>query len=523
MLKIKSRIALLYSLLTIFFIIALVISFCAVLKIYMNREHLSEYLTQNIKNEKKSISGKKHIKIEKSRQIRETENYIYENSDNGDIKKCNIQVEYDKNMEVGFVQDKDGGYIDVYKNKIGGTHQKKYTQNYLENVFDEHNNVISYILPDDYSDKDLNNDYGTKNLKIYSKNKISLAELLNKHKSGKLLVVTDKNDNVIRVQSLSENTYNTLYGKNSDMNFLEITPKQFEIAMGLLYEKFIYIFAVMIFIVIVINFILSRIYVRFALKPLIEFTGKVKKQSNSEEIELIEMPKVKDEIYDLTVAYNSAMEKIKKSYDNVKRLNSYSSHELRNSLSVLKAKLELGEDVKEVEGYIDKLTNTTNNILAMSTSKLYITEDVDIALVCAKVVDDYTRVFKNIELKLPYDGVSLVKGKELWIERCIANLIDNSIKFIDKNKLKNIIEVKVLEDSGNIIVKVYDNGKGIDNQKLEEIFKPYYGTNRRVSTGIGLAYVKHIMNLHNGKILVKSKEGEYSEISLIFPKNNLLK
>ncbi|KHD37585.1 histidine kinase [Clostridium acetobutylicum] len=519
MLKIKSRIALLYSLLTIFFIIAFVISFCAVLKIYMNREHVSEYLTQNIKNEEKSISGKKHIKIEKSKQIRETENYIYENSDNGDIEKYNIQVEYNKNMEVGFVQDKDVGYIDVYKNKIGDTHQKKYTQNYLENVFDEHNHVImSNILPDDYSDKDLNNYYGTKNLKIYSKNKISLAELLNKHTSGKLLVITDKNDNVIRMQSLSESTYDTLYGKTSDMNFLKITPKQFENVMSLLYEKFIYIVAVMIFIVILINCILSRIYVRFALRPLIEFTYKVRKQSNFEEIELIEMPKVKDEIYDLTVAYNSAIEKIKKSYDNVRRLNSYSSHELRNSLSVLKAKLELGEDVKKVEGYIDKLTNTTNNILAMSTSKLYITEDVDIALICAKVVDDYTKIFKSIELKLPYDGVSLVKGKELWIERCIANLIDNSIKFVDKNKLNNIIEVEVLEDARNIIVKVYDNGKGIDNQKIEEIFEPYYGTNRRVSTGIGLAYVKHIMDLHKGRVFVQSKEGEYFEIVLLFPK-----
>ncbi|URZ17663.1 sensor histidine kinase [Clostridium felsineum] len=519
MLKIKSRIALLYSALTIFFIIVSVILFCVALKIYINREPILESINQNIKS--KTASDKSRAMKKKNKEGNATKNFIYDNSNNGGIEKCNIQVDdSNKNSVEGFVYQKDGSMLDVYKTKKGKG-QHKYTQNYLETIFDENNNIItSNILPDDYSKDNLNKQYGTKDLKIYSKNEISLKELLNRHNAGRLCVITDMDDNVIRSQVLSNDVYNRIYGRISNGNSFEMNSKQFQdVVMHVLYKRFIYIIVSIISMVIIVNFILSKRYVAFALKPLMEFTYKVKKQSESKEIEFIEMPEVKDEIYDLTSAYNSAMKKVKKSYNDLQRLNSYASHELRNSLSVLKAKLELGENTKEIEAYIDKLTNTTNDILAMSTPKLCNNENVDLALICAKVVDEYTSIFKNIELRLPDDGVNLIKGKELWIERCVTNLIDNSIKFIDERKVNNKILVEVLENANDIAIKVYDNGVGIDEQRMGEIFKPYYGTNRRISTGIGLAYVKHIMNLHNGKVLVKSEKGEYCEISLVFYKS----
>jgi signal transduction histidine kinase len=92
------------------------------------------------------------------------------------------------------------------------------------------------------------------------------------------------------------------------------------------------------------------------------------------------------------------------------------------------------------------------------------------------------------------------------------------MKFIDENKDKNEINIQVCEDDKNVIVEIYDNGIGIDEFKFDEIFIPYYGTKSRTSTGIGLAYIKHVMDLHNGKVLVESKKGEYSKFSLVFRK-----
>lgn len=496
--------------LTIALIIIFIISFCLILNIYINKRPILDSITK--------VGDKKSEEINSNnRNIHLTKNFIYEGAEGGKIKKSNIRVDNSKkDYIIGFVYEKKGGVIDVYKTEKG-RYQNKYTQNYLETIFNNGKVIISTILPDDYSEDNLSKCYGTKNLKYYSKGQIFIKDLLKNNMSGKLSIVTDKNDSVIRIQKIDDSVYDKMFGELSNNKGFKMTSGEFEAAvMHVLYRRFIYIIFIIILMITIINFALSKTYVRFALKPLIEFTHKIKEQSNAEEIKFVEVPKVNDEIYDLTCAYNLAMEKIKNSYDDLQILNSYASHELRNSLAILKAKLQLGDKINEIEAYIDKITNTTNDIMAMSTPKLFNDENVDLALVCAKVVDEYIEVFRNIELKLPDNGVELIKGKELWLERCVANLIDNAIKFVDKNKAYNEIRVEVLEDEKDSIIRVYDNGIGIDESKIDKIFEPYYGNSMRLSTGIGLAYVKHIMDLHKGRVLVKSKKEEYSEISLIF-------
>ncbi|QAA32314.1 sensor histidine kinase [Clostridium manihotivorum] len=303
-------------------------------------------------------------------------------------------------------------------------------------------------------------------------------------------------------------------------SIMSFTEKGFEkIIMSNLYSRFFIIIAMVIAIILLVNFLLSKRYASFALEPLIQFTKKVEKQRNFNKIELIEAPVVKDEIYDLTLAYNEALGKIKGSYENLQRLNSYVSHELRNSLAVLRAKVEIGEDTEEITGYIDGLNNIISDILAMATTTISDRkEEVDLALICAKLIDEYSVIFNNFNFDMPEEGVETIKGKEVWIERCVANLIDNSMKFMDKEKAINEINIKVYEDDNNVTVEVYDNGKGIEKDRFEKIFIPYYGTEKRTSTGIGLAYIKHVMDLHEGKILVESSKGEYSKFSLVFKK-----
>lgn len=328
------------------------------------------------------------------------------------------------------------------------------------------------------------------------------------------------NNNIVIVQK-SKNTSNSNtieLNTESTNNITSFTERNFEkLIMNNLYSRFFIIISIVISIILFINFVLSRKYASFALSPLIEFTGKVKQQGSFKTIELMETPKAKDEIYDLTVAYNEALGKIKLSYENLQRLNSYVSHELRNSLAVLRAKIEIGEDTVETTAYIDRLNGVISDILAMSTSSLSNSqESVDLALVCAKLVDEYSVVFKNIKFNMPEEGVETISGKESWIERCIVNLLDNAIKFMDENKSSNDIKVQIYEDKENIFIEIYDNGIGIDECKFDEIFTPYYGTQSRTSTGIGLAYIKHIMDLHRGKVLVESKKGEYSKFTLVF-------
>ncbi|NMM63404.1 HAMP domain-containing histidine kinase [Clostridium sp. P21] len=501
MLKIKNRIALLYSLLTIFLIILVATLSYYLLKINVQKQPIMKNLNLNkqiLDESYKNNSFENMISeiYDKSKYYVTTDKTAYKNSKPSykiktDTEKSDIYVMEDIPNSNGIVILEYPSYSRCYAS-IAYKFDQKETPKKTSIIGEVKKNGASTVNSE--SNKLLHND----NLSFPS-----LYEIINKN------------------NSLSSTLNNQIKNQNTKNNVLAITTSQFEhIFMNNIYNRFNYIILIMIIIIVLINFIFSGRYAKFALKPLMEFTRKVKEQGEFKDIKFIELPKTKDEIYELTNAYNEALGKIKTSYEDLRRLNSYASHELRNSLAVLRAKLEVGEETDKITSYIDRLTGIINDILAMSTPQLSNNNElVDIALICAEAVDNYAGVFNNINLELPEDGVGLIKGKEIWIERCIENLIGNAIKFVDRNKEINEINIYVSEDDKNINVTIYDNGIGIDETKLNRIFTPYYGTNSKVSTGIGLAYIKHVMSLHKGTIFLESKKGEYSKFLLMFPKN----
>jgi two-component system phosphate regulon sensor histidine kinase PhoR len=84
------------------------------------------------------------------------------------------------------------------------------------------------------------------------------------------------------------------------------------------------------------------------------------------------------------------------------------------------------------------------------------------------------------------------------------------------------IAISTWSNGAGIIISVKDNGKGIDRKYLNKIFKKFYRVpnGEEVSArgfGLGLAFVKRIVQAHHGKIDVKSKVGTGSEFSISLP------
>jgi signal transduction histidine kinase len=101
------------------------------------------------------------------------------------------------------------------------------------------------------------------------------------------------------------------------------------------------------------------------------------------------------------------------------------------------------------------------------------------------------------------------------IEQVLINLILNAV---DACKDQENPEIKVLASQNpnrDIVLKVFDNGSGIPQDILENIFVPFF-TSKATGSGIGLSLCKQIMLLHKGRIIVKSIEGEGSVFSLVF-------
>lgn len=127
---------------------------------------------------------------------------------------------------------------------------------------------------------------------------------------------------------------------------------------------------------------------------------------------------------------------------------------------------------------------------------------------------------KKINLKKEFAiGHCLVKGLEDHIYRAILNLLENAASYTPEGGL---ITITSSRQDNKIVVSVADTGIGIPAEHLPRIFERFYRADQARSrqiggTGLGLAIVKHIMNIHNGSVVVASEEGKGSIFTLTFP------
>lgn len=122
---------------------------------------------------------------------------------------------------------------------------------------------------------------------------------------------------------------------------------------------------------------------------------------------------------------------------------------------------------------------------------------------------------KNIELSLDFDEYEIKANEEL-MKQVFINLLDNAIKFSPEG---GVVSVEVFEDTSHISVAIKNSGDEIPKDKIDKIFNKFYQTDESHAAkgnGVGLAIVKKIVTLHNGKINVKSEDGE-TTFTVILP------
>lgn len=105
------------------------------------------------------------------------------------------------------------------------------------------------------------------------------------------------------------------------------------------------------------------------------------------------------------------------------------------------------------------------------------------------------------------------------IERIMLNLISNAVKFTEK---RDKIAINIFDKNDEILIAVKDTGIGIPEDKQEKIFERFKQVDPLLSrshegSGIGLSLVKSLVEMHDGKVSVKSKYGEGTEFSIILP------
>ena len=148
---------------------------------------------------------------------------------------------------------------------------------------------------------------------------------------------------------------------------------------------------------------------------------------------------------------------------------------------------------------------------------------------------ELNRVISNVAMKnkdiLLENNINFEVGVEnkkvftdsKWLEFIVNQIVSNSIKYV-RNGVEHYIKITAEENNKTIILKIYDNGIGIEKSDIPKVFdKTFTGNNGRkieTSTGMGLYIAKQLCKKLGHKITIDSKVGEYTEVSILFSKND---
>ncbi len=163
---------------------------------------------------------------------------------------------------------------------------------------------------------------------------------------------------------------------------------------------------------------------------------------------------------------------------------------------------------------LDLITKFESGISKLEINEFNILTTIDNALEMLEIQAQKNNI--TIKLDRKYNKPIMVIADEERIQQVITNLIMNSIKYgIDRGITE--ISINPLEEN-KILVRISDNGEGIDKEHLPRLFERFYRvekTRNRKSggSGLGLSIVKHIIDAHNEKIFVESQVNVGSEFS----------
>ena len=211
------------------------------------------------------------------------------------------------------------------------------------------------------------------------------------------------------------------------------------------------------------------------------------------------------------------------------------SHELRTPLQSIKMGLETIGNIKDLKennelnnlmplmtSQSERMENLIRDLLSLSKIELQEhirpTHEIDLIELIDYVIKTYEKIISKQNIKIIFNKVESLKiiGDRDKLIEIFTNLIDNSIKYSDKNKE---ITITAKKDGEFNTVSVRDQGIGIPKESIHRITERFFTVDPSKSrsvggTGLGLAIVKHLVSQHRAEMDINSVENEGTTIDI---------
>jgi two-component system, OmpR family, sensor histidine kinase ArlS len=299
-------------------------------------------------------------------------------------------------------------------------------------------------------------------------------------------------------------------------------PSHLKILPPVLFSRIFYTITGGVLVIIIISVTGGFLVLRRMLYQVNLITENVK-EIDEKKLHLRLNLKGKDAISNMAQVFDKMLDKIEISFNKQKQFVQNASHELNTPLTVIKTKIdvmrqkknitkeEYSETIDMIDGEVMRLSKITEELLTLSEleengegNKF---SEINIRNVIEKVMKLFENQIasKNIKIKQNFKGDCIAAGNEVQIEQLFFNLIDNAVKYISSEKE---LEISLEDDIKEkfLICRISNVSEVVKEKDITHIFDRFYKTSSvkgKKSFGLGLSISKKIVENNGGRIEVK--------------------
>jgi two-component system, OmpR family, heavy metal sensor histidine kinase CusS len=248
--------------------------------------------------------------------------------------------------------------------------------------------------------------------------------------------------------------------------------------------------------------------------------------------ERIEPTRWPPELRPLAASFDDMLGRLEDSFTRLSQFSADLAHELRTPIGNIlgEAQVALTRERKPDEyraviestaAECERLSGIIENLLflarADAAEQQVTRSSFNARAVVEKIITFYQTLAEDRHIEISCDGDAEISADSILFNRAIGNLLDNALRFTPEN---GKIRIAISTTESGTEISVSDNGPGIPPEHLPRVFDRFYRADpsrSSVGTGLGLALVKSIVDLHGGSAAIHSEVGHGTTVQLTFP------
>ncbi len=265
---------------------------------------------------------------------------------------------------------------------------------------------------------------------------------------------------------------------------------------------------------------------RRALEPLAKMTRRAEEITPDRLDERLPVENPEDELGQLGRVFNSTLDRLESSFEQMRRFTADASHELRTPLTAIRSVGEVSlqrnasrEEYRETIGSmleeVNRLTRLVENLLTVSRADAGQVPFQHQPISVMNVVRESAAMLEVlVEEKLQHlvlngDEQASVLGDRLILRQAIINLLHNAIKF---SPVQGSISVTTSKNGAGVRIDIADDGPGISEENREKVFQRFFRVDKARTSelggaGLGLSIAQWAVQAHGGKITLETHDG----------------